>query len=152
MTTTPDFQAYEVKCAAMAALEAEILPLNKAALFDALADAGIHSVLVVFDGCGDSGQIESVTGLVADNTEIDLPDARIDFREVIFDGPSVTTGPRSARDAIEVMAFGLLESTHDGWEEGDGAEGTFTFDVATRTITLDYNERYTATNYFQHEF
>jgi hypothetical protein len=35
-------------------------PGNKAALFDALASAGITTVVVQFDGCGDSGQVESI--------------------------------------------------------------------------------------------
>lgn len=151
MSTTKDFQEYEAKCAAMAALEVEILPLNKAALFDALNQAGIHSVVVNFDGSGDSGQIESVTGLKEDNTETRVPATSINFRQVLPDGPSVSITPHAVTDAIEVMAYYFLESTHEGWENGDGAEGTFTFDVVNRTITLDYYERYTATDYSQHE-
>ena len=38
--------------------------------------------------------------------------------------------------------------THDGWENSDGAYGDFTFDVAERTITLDYNERLHAVRIF----
>ena len=33
-----------------------------------------------------------------------------------------------------------------------GGLGEFSFDVAARTITLDYNERYTATEFYSHEF
>jgi hypothetical protein len=42
--------------------------------------------------------------------------------------------------------------THDGWENSDGAYGDFTFDIAERTITLDYNERYMQSEYSQHLF
>jgi hypothetical protein len=54
--------------------------------------------------------------------------------------------------SIERLAYHLLERTHCGWENNDGAYGDFTFDVAERTITLDYNERYTASEYSQHVF
>ena len=59
------------KCAAVAALQAEVLPQNKVALFAALQAAGIQSIVVTFDGCGDSGQIESLSAYTADNAEGD---------------------------------------------------------------------------------
>ena len=58
----------------------------------------------------------------------------------------------SIHDAIEALVYSFLGQTHDGWENSDGAYGDFTFDVADRTITLDYNERYTETKNYQHEF
>jgi len=150
--TDDQFAAYESRCAAMAALEAEHLPANKASLFNALAAAGIATVIVGFDGYGDSGQIETIDAYGPDNTEAQLPDTTLAMAEVTFDGPRVVIEPRSPRDVIECMAYALLEQTHDGWENNDGAYGEFTFDVATRSIALDYNERYTATNGHQHEF
>jgi hypothetical protein len=152
MSTTKDFQEYEAKCAAMATLAAEILPLNKTALFDALDPVGICSVIVSFNGVADSGQIESIVGFKEDNTETEVPATSINFRQVLFDGPSIVITPRTVGDTIEIMTYDLLESTHEGWETGDGAEGKFTFDAVNRTITLDYYERYTATDYSQHEF
>jgi len=152
MSTTPDYTAYEAKRAAMTRLEAEILPRNKTALFDALAGAGIATVIVRFDGCGDSGQIESIDAYGRGNTEVGLPATTVTMSEVTFDGPTVTAEPRNPRDAIETMAYAFLEQTHDGWENDDGAYGEFIFDVAERSITLDYNERYTLTNCHQHEF
>jgi hypothetical protein len=146
------FAAYEAKCAAMAALEAEHLPANKASLFNALAAAGIATVIVGFDGYGDSGQIETIDAFGPDNTEAQLPEATIAMAEVTFDGPRVVIEQRSPRDVIENMAYAFLEQTHDGWENDDGAYGEFTFDVAARSIALDYNERYIATNRYQHEF
>ena len=44
------------------------------------------------------------------------------------------------------------DGLHEGGSTSDGAYGEFTFDVAARSIALDYNERYTATNGYQHEF
>ena len=71
MTTTPQsgaakpalspeyescFQRYEER----KRRRAELRPTNKAAVFDALAVAGIVSVVISFDGYGDSGQIEGI--------------------------------------------------------------------------------------------
>jgi hypothetical protein len=152
MITSPDFVAYEQKCAAAAALRADALPLNKSALFAALAAAAIQTVVIEFDGCGDSGQLENITGLDAENAEISLPEENIEMREVQFEGPRTLVVKRPVRDVLETLAYDFLEQTHDGWENGDGGHGEFTFDVATRSITLDYNERFTDSTNYQHEF
>jgi hypothetical protein len=81
MIISPDFVAYEQKCAAASALRADALPLNKSALFDALAAAAIQTVVIEFDGCGDSGQLENITGLGAENTEIPLPEDEIEMHD-----------------------------------------------------------------------
>ena len=63
-TSQSDPQAREVTWIAQyknhARRAAEAWPANKAALLDALARAGITSVVVNFDGYGDSGQIERI--------------------------------------------------------------------------------------------
>ncbi len=152
MIISPDFVAYEQKCAAASALRADALPLNKSALFNALAAAGIQTVVIEFDGCGDSGQLENITGLDAENAEIALPEENIEIREVQFEGPRTLVVKRPVRDVLETLAYDFLEQTHDGWENGDGGHGEFTFDVATKSITLDYNERFTDSTNYQHEF
>ena len=49
---------------------------NKAIVFAALAEAGIHHVTVDYDGSGDSGQIEDVEAWNADNERIPFPSDR----------------------------------------------------------------------------
>jgi hypothetical protein len=49
------------------------------------------------------------------------------------------------------MAWRILGDAHEGWENADGGYGEFTFNVADRTITLEYNERYVETNFYRHE-
>lgn len=150
--TSADFAAYEAKCAAAKARADEILPTNKVVLFDALARVGIETVVVCFDGAGDSGQIETITGYGDGDTEIDLPTETLTLGEVEFDTAAVNTVTRGMRATIERMAYAFLEETHSGWEDGEGAYGEFTFSVADRSITLEYSERYTATNDSVHEF
>jgi hypothetical protein len=58
----------------------------------------------------------------------------------------------SLTEAVENLAWDYLEERHAGWENNDGAFGTFVFDVAGRTITLEHNERFTDVTTSTHEF
>jgi hypothetical protein len=142
---------WEAKRAAQDRLRAELQPLNKAALFEALATAGVTLVVVSFDGYGDSGQIENVE-VKAGDTVVPMPECTIEIAEAVWDQPEPNHTSLRITDVIELLVYDLLNDTHCGWENNDGAYGDFTFDVAERTITLDYNERYTASDYSQHVF
>lgn len=127
------------------------LTSNKEALFDVLAAAGITSVAVNFDGYGDSGQIESIDAL-AGAEAVSLPGTPVEIAGLAWGEPEARTQSLSLRAAIEELAYDFLGQTHAGWQDSDGAYGDFTFDVEQRTITLDYNERYSATENYVHEF
>ena len=142
---------WETKRAAHDRLHAELQPLNKAVLFDALAAASVTLVVVSFDGYGDSGQIENVE-VKAGDTVVAMPESTIEIAEAVWDQPEPNRTTISIADVIERLVYDLLTDTHCGWENNDGAYGDFTFDVAERTITLDYNERYTECEYSQHVF
>jgi hypothetical protein len=143
-----DFAANERQHAAL--IEA-IRPANKAALFEALASAGITTVTVQFDGGGDSGQVETIEARIGENL-VDLPDAKIEIALAHWGDSNIERSAFSIRDAVEQIAYDFLEETHYGWEDNDGAYGEFTFDVAERAITLDYNERISEAIYSQHVF
>ena len=129
----------------------ELLPANKTALFDALAAAGIEIVTVLFDGYGDSGQIENIEAKAGDDV-VALPPGEVEIAAAVWGSSELERTGRAVREAIERLAYDFLEETHDGWENSDGAYGDFTFDVAERTITLDYNERHMESDYSQHVF
>jgi hypothetical protein len=153
--TTPSTDSlssdWEAKRAAQDRLHGELQPQNKAALFDALTAAGVTHVVVSFDGYGDSGQIENIEVKAGDAT-VAMPQAEIQIARAVWDQAGPERSLVSVADAIERLAYDLLEQTHGGWEDNDGAYGDFTFDVAARTVTLDYNERTTASEYSQHVF
>lgn len=142
---------WDAKSAAQKRLHDELQPRNKTALFEALAVAGITHVVVSFDGYGDSGQIESVE-VKARDAIVDMPDAQIEIARAPWGEAEPERSAVAIADAIEHFVYDLLMDTHDGWANNDGAYGTFTFNVAARKITLDYNERYIETEYTQHEF
>ncbi len=124
---------------------------NKTMLFDALAAAGITKVVVHFDGYGDSGQIED-TAAYAGDADASIPAELIEIARPRWGEAEADRDSCSLRDAIEALSYDALEETHGGWENNEGAYGDFTFDVATRKITLDYNERYETSEYTQHIF
>lgn len=128
-----------------------IRPANKKALFDVLAAANITQVIVTFDGYGDSGQVEDVSAL-AGGAAVDLPGGEITIAQASWGSDDVKEHMLTIEQAVEQLAYDFLAETHPGWENNDGAYGEFTFDVATREITLDHNERYTATESYEHTF
>jgi len=146
-----DLPAWELRQAREAELAAQVLPHNKAALFDALATAGIATVIVQFEGYGDSGQIEDILSRNGD-LDIALPPDLIEIAVVQWEADEPQRITVSVHDVIERLVFDFLAETHCGWENNDGAYGDFTFDVANQTISLDYNERYTASENYTHEF
>jgi hypothetical protein len=123
---------------------------TKNLIFAALAEAGIHKVSVEFDGSGDSGQIEDILAWNAAGDTVPLPsDRKVQLASPMPGNPPVEM---TFQDAIETLAYDYLEETHCGWENNDGAFGTFVFDVPDRTITLEHNERYTEVSTSTHEF
>jgi hypothetical protein len=142
---------WEIKRAEHERRDAGLRAVNKTAVFDALAAAGITIVVVAFDGYGDSGQIENVEAKAGEDL-VALPSGEVEIVLAVWDQADPERTAMTVHDAIELLVFDCLGMTHDGWENSDGAYGDFTFDVAERTITLDYNERYMQSEYSLHVF
>ncbi len=153
--TTPvpalDFAAWDRREREHLSRADDLLPANKTALFDALAAANITVVVVTFDGYGDSGQIENIEAKAGDEI-VTLPADTILIARPVWGSNNIDPQSLSIHDAIEALVYSFLGQTHDGWENSDGAYGDFAFDVADRTITLDYNERRMESDYSQHVF
>lgn len=126
-------------------------PANKDRLFDGLMVAGITHVTVSFDGEGDSGQIESIAAWNGE-TAVDFPAVEIAYAALTWDSPEVEMRSLSLQDAAEQLAYDFLSDSHGGWENNDGAYGEFCFDAAARTIHLEFNERFTSSELFTHDF
>lgn len=156
-TTTPAVQAAPEICdwAIMTVLRNqqadEILALNKAVLFDVLEKTGITRITVTFDGYGDSGQIEDVTALAGDD-ETDIPATTIEIAELAWGQAEPKHSAVQLATSIESLAYGVLARAHGGWENNEGAYGDVVFDVAERSIVLDFNERFTSSENHIHYF
>jgi hypothetical protein len=134
---------------------------NRTAIFDALVAAGIDKLIVSYSGSGDSGQIDSVHLDDAACTEPRLPqeiayteygtnymqDAAGTWAWVPYSNDKVLP----LREAIESFCYDELEGEYAGWENNDGADGTFTFDVEERRVYWTHNEFYTESNTYEHE-
>ena len=147
----PPLSEWRTLDALRAQLEAELFNLNKGVLLDALASAGVTHVVVTFDGYGDSGQIEDVEVRSGDHA-IPMPEGTIQIAQAVWGQSEPERSIVTIATAVESLAYDVLERTHCGWENSDGAYGDITCDVAAYAITLDYNERYTATESYTHQF
>ena len=125
--------------------------INKAAVFEALAAAGITSVTAAFDGEGDSGGIECVSASVGD-TPAELPSGSIPFHQARFGAEAPVMKEQALREAIEELCYDYLSEKHGAWENNEGGFGTFFFDVVTRTIALEFNGRFTDVTTSTYEF
>lgn len=136
---------------AFAKLCESIRPENKAAVFDALAQAGITSVEVTFNGYADSGQIEDITAKAGDK-DVALPVVSVEVARAEWGSPDIVRVTHPIPKVVEQLAYDFLRDTHIGWENNEGAYGDFHFDVVERSITLNYNERIETSEYTQHVF
>lgn len=97
-----------------------------------LTALGVTTVVAEYDGCGDSGQIES-----------------IDFRNAA--GESCAEVPDEVEKQVQDLLYDLLEVRHGGWENNDGAFGTFCWNLSDQTLDHEHNERYTEYEVSSHE-
>ncbi len=147
----PPLSEWEMLSALRIQLEVEIFQTNKVTLFSALERAGVTKIVITFDGYGDSGQIENVEAKAGDD-DMAMPNAMIEFATTVWGQPEPERSSVTVATAVESLTYDALERTHGGWENNDGAYGAIIFDVADYSITLDYNERYTASENYTHSF
>ena len=119
---------------------AATLHVDRARLFAELDARGIAKAVITFDGCGDEGQIERITFDDAESADIDANGSA--------DIPPHPDGTPVAslhilETWLEDFAYDAVGGHSPGWQDNDGAYGEITLDVATRTVTLDFNARFT---------
>ena len=146
--------------------------LNKAIVLDALAAANITEVTVTFDGEGDSGQIDSITACLGETPKalpaptedvpslpvtspaapVPLPATPVTLHQAQWHSDELGVHDTTLQDAIETLCYDYLAQEQGGWENNEGAYGAFRFDVAARTIQLDFHARIIDAVHSYHEF
>ena len=106
---TPPLDAYNAQSALYNRLADETTTRNKAAVFDALAKAGISIVTITFDGYSDSGQVEDVQA-AAQEAPVALPSDQIEYEHIRWGETEPTRSSCALRDALEDLAFHYLEN------------------------------------------
>ena len=140
MTDTTDLTA---KYECYDRMLAECNLFNRKEVFEALAALRIDTVIVDFNGESDSGQIENLLALSGENPR-SLTDTHIEIRHVHWGADSHESIQTRLDDAVEELCYNFLGETNEGWENDDGAFGNFTFNVAERSIELDFNARFSS--------
>jgi len=143
MTDDDSFTRYAKQEARRMALAMQLREATKETLFHILAAHRIARLSVIFDGEGDSGQIEETIAANAAGQPADLPAEPLTIQTAKPDGsgPEETTLPVAS--VIEALCYELLEEKYPGWEIDDGSYGEFVVNVADRTIQLTFNGRFT---------
>jgi hypothetical protein len=129
---------------------AEAMSKSKTEIFGVCEANGIATIEVNFDGQNDNGQIEYIEAFDQNNANLELPKITILLWRADFEGTGVTIEEVSFESALESICYAHLSDAHSGWDNDDGASGTFTFDAATRTISLEHRERF-VTEEISHE-
>jgi hypothetical protein len=81
---------------------------NKAILFAALCEAGIHRVTVDYDGSGDTGQIENIEAWNAADERIPLPTDRKIL--LASENPDHPFPEQNLEAAVEHLCWDYLEN------------------------------------------
>lgn len=119
--------------------------INKSAVFAALKEARIKHVVLEFDGCADSGQIEAWDIEQEDGDNIShadlLPKVMVERLTVRWDQTQSDRSQVMLASAMEDLCYDLLDESYSGWGNNDGSYGTFVFDVEKGTVTLEHNRR-----------
>jgi hypothetical protein len=140
-----DWQDFMQRLEAEKAALQSCIAMNKEVVFAALATANITQVVVGFDGSGDEGQIDEIKAFAEDRV-VDLPAVKV---SVFHDN---RTEEIPLEEGIEQIVYDALEASRPGWEINEGSYGSFGFDVATRTITLEFEARLITTDSSREEF
>jgi hypothetical protein len=134
-----------------------------------LLNAGLKKAIVHFDGCGDSGSIESVNYykdhnvLVTDLSVLHssaLKDEKYPYESCSSAWDSVsnkwnetwTSEFANANKLIEIIAYEKLEESGIDWYNNDGGFGELTLFFNSKNVELDVNQRYTEVNSYTFKY
>ena len=108
---------------------------TKAAIFGALAKAGVTQVCVRFEGENGHGQMESAVAKTHDGC-VPFPEITITVCSPLYDRGETKTCEMMLQDAVEHLCWDWLE-----WEVDDDSFGEFAFEVEKQQVTLDLHKR-----------
>jgi hypothetical protein len=128
---------------------------NKHALAQAMLPLGLTSVVVTYSGCGDEGQIEETSFQPPEISE-DLQlvvGAQMRYRsddERGCVGSELVFCEMHLRDAAEALCETAVTLMHDGYQNDDSGQGTFTLEAVDATAELEHWDFYTESDVTTH--
>lgn len=119
--------------------------INRSAVFTTLKQVRIKHVVLEFDGCSDSGQMEAWHVEQEDGDYIGdpdiLPKVLVERLTVRWDQTQPDRSQVMLASALEDLCYDLLDGSYSGWGDNDGSYGTFVFDVENGTLMLEHHRR-----------
>jgi hypothetical protein len=119
---------------------------NRRVMLAALKEAGATRVIAEYSGSGDDGSFHriAIEGVADDDREVE--GVALTWAGAAGGGVYALVPQRmSLRALVEDAVGAYVDEAHAGWENGCGAAGTLTLDVATGTVALTHHEYYEAT-------
>jgi len=123
---------------------------NATALFDALQNTKVFSIVANFNGSGDSGQIDCIEYFDRKENNLVEPEGKVlgskleaghYWNQKTNDFEEKPEREGDFGELVEQICYDRLSAHHAGWEINEGSYGTFKFDVLNRKIDLEFNER-----------
>jgi hypothetical protein len=120
---------------------------RQAAIYDALARAGITEIRLNYSGEGDSGCLEEPQAFAGGKTR-PIPDEYvvITLKHQTYNAKlnrctttETTSEPMPLAEALHQWCYELLEEAFPGWEIDHGSYGNFIIDVSQRHGRIDHN-------------
>lgn len=112
---------------------------NKAMLMPVLIAAGVATLELPFDGCGDSGMVEAPeTGDPVDLAT--LLQTSVSYVRRADEG-GVKTVEMTLGAALEDLTYEALSTFHPGWEINEGSSGRLVIDTDADEISLQCSLR-----------
>lgn len=114
-------------------------PVNQTRLFEALGEAGITHLTVIFTGLGPAARIDSIAPWSGPHS-VELPEARLRYAALTWDAPEVEWRDLTLAEAVEQIVLDLLCDTDLRKALPGGSDGEFCLDAKARTVHLEINE------------
>ena len=123
---------------------------QKKEVFEFLMRHGVTRIIAMFDGSGDSGQIEEtkIEGLTEDTDPktvyvSNFPEEAVGYR--------LRKTPTSLYEAVDYLIDAFLQDTNYDWYNNDGGFGTVTLIPAAHYCHVDMNIRESTSHNYQLE-
>lgn len=104
------------------------------ALTTQLKMLGIAKVQLAFSGSGDSGEIEYVDLLSANQEQIEMPNDMVAWTKQVYGEQKAETKQVKLRDALEDIGYRVLDETGMDWYNNDGGQGNVFLNVGSDEV------------------
>jgi hypothetical protein len=107
-------------------------------------------IVVTFDGCGDSGQIEDMDFQFNDSmppkhpATLSIGDFDVQEGFAHHEGrwePIIKQKELTLADALETVTYDILSQNIPGWEINEGTSGIIYYNIDTGAIRCEFSER-----------